>query len=262
MILLRSLALAWMLALTQGMRGEFNRASYDVNTRQSKTKVAKSDDGDWRPCLKIISLATSVWTNSSRYFHPIPMISRLCRPRSSNLEHPSVLKSRLLRSHVNPLHVILLPLQPASPHAPKPPRPRPFSPAVPVPPPLPSNSPTSHSITATIPSVPDIPDPSPRSRTPRRGTDPLFAELIPVRNAPWVPQTGVEPVGAPGTTPLRPPAPGTATDPATDPFLSREIKGFKSSFFLGRSCLGQVPGGAPFSRRSELGNCMYKSDAN
>ena len=46
--------------------------------------------------LKTISLATSAWTNSSRYFHPIPLIRAL--------------KSRLLRSHVNPLHVVPLPL--------------------------------------------------------------------------------------------------------------------------------------------------------
>ena len=60
--------------------------------------------------LKIISLATSVWTNSSRYFPLIPLIPRLCTPRSSNLGHPSALKSRLLRSHVNPLQLVLLPL--------------------------------------------------------------------------------------------------------------------------------------------------------
>ena len=64
------------------------------------------------------------------------------------------------------------------------------------PPPFPSTTPTSHTIIATIPSSPDIPGPSPRSRAPRRDTDPLFAELIPVRNAPWAPQAGVEPVGA------------------------------------------------------------------
>ena len=91
-----------------------------------------------------------------------------------------------------------VPSAPASPHAPKPPPPIPFSPAVPVPPPFPSTTPSSHSIIDNIPSAPDIPDPSPRSRTPRRDTDLLFAELIPVRNAPWEPQAGVEPVGAPG----------------------------------------------------------------
>ena len=112
-----------------------------------------------------------------------------------------------------------------------PPRPRPHSPAVPVPPPLPSNPPSScHSVTTTFPSFPAIevavPDPSPRSRTPRRDTDPLFSELIPVRHTPWVQQAGVTPVGAQGTTPLCPPAPGTAIDPATDPFLSMDIRDF------------------------------------
>ena len=36
--------------------------------------------------LKTISLATSVWTNSSRYFHLIPLIPRLCTRPSNNLE--------------------------------------------------------------------------------------------------------------------------------------------------------------------------------
>ena len=75
-----------------------------------------------------------------------------------------------------------------------------------------------------IPSFPDIevavPDPSPRSRTSRRDADPLFSELIPESHPPWVQQAGVIPVGASDTTPLHPPAPGTALDPATDPFLS------------------------------------------
>ena len=62
------------------------------------------------------------------------------------------------------------------------------SPGVPVPPPHPSNAPTSHSVTTTFPSFPDIevmvPDPSPRSRTPRRDTDPLFPALIPESHPP------------------------------------------------------------------------------
>ena len=122
------------------------------------------------------------------------------------------------------------PPPPPAPPDPKPPPPRPHSPAVPAPPPHPSNPPTSHSVTTTFPSFPGIevavPDPSPRSRTPRRDTDPLFSELIPERHPPWVQQAGVTPVGAPGTTPLRPPAPGTAPDPATDPFLSMDIRDY------------------------------------
>ena len=62
--------------------------------------------------------------------------------------------------------------------------------------------------------------------TPRRDTDPLFTALIPESQPPWVPQAGVTPVGAHGTTPLRPSAPGTALDPATDPFLSMDIRDF------------------------------------
>ena len=71
-----------------------------------------------------------------------------------------------------------------------------------------STTPISHIVTTTFPSFPHIevlvPDPTPRSRTPRRDTDPLFPELIPDSHPPWV-QPGVTPVGAPGTTPLRPP---------------------------------------------------------
>ena len=91
--------------------------------------------------------------------------------------------------------------------------------------------PTFHSVTTTFPSFPHIevpvPDPTPRSRTPRRDTDPLFPTLIPESHPPWVQQAGVTPVGAPGTTPLRPP--GIAVDPTSDPFLSmdhRDIRDF------------------------------------
>ena len=146
------------------------------------------------------------------------MVPRLCRPRSSNLgvpkcpdptSTPSMWSSSPSSSLCTRFPTCT---KTASPRAP----------SLQLSRPLPSTTPTSQSITATIPSSPDILDPSPRSRTPRRDTDPLFAELIPVRNAPWVPQAGVEPVGAPGTTPLRPPTPGTATDP----FLSRDIRDF------------------------------------
>ena len=122
------------------------------------------------------------------------------------------------------------PPDPMSPH-PQPPPPLPHSPGVPVPPPDPSNTPTSHSVTTTFPSFPHIevpvPDPTPRSRTPRRDTDPLFPTLIPDSYPPWVQQASVTPVGAPGTTPLRPP--GIAVDPTSDPFLSmdhRDIRDF------------------------------------
>ena len=119
------------------------------------------------------------------------------------------------------------PPDPMSPH-PKPPPPLPHSPGVPVPPPDPSTAPTSHSVTTTFPSFPHIevlvPDPSPRSRTPRRDTDPLFPTLIPESHPPLVQQAGVTPVGAPGTTPLRPP--GIAVDPTSDPFLSTDIRDF------------------------------------
>ena len=110
-----------------------------------------------------------------------------------------------------------------SPH-PKPPPPLPHSPGVPVPPPDSSNAPTFHSVTTTFPSFPHIevpvPDPTPRSRTPRRDTDPPFPTLIPESHPAWVQQAGVTPVGAPGTTPLRPP--GIAVDPTSDPSLSMD----------------------------------------
>ena len=100
------------------------------------------------------------------------------------------------------------PPDPTSPH-PKPPPPLPHSPSIPVPPPDPSTAPTSHPVTTPFPSFPHIavpvPDPTPRSRTPRRDTDPLFPELIPGSHPPWEQRPGVTPVGAPGTTPLRPP---------------------------------------------------------
>ena len=110
------------------------------------------------------------------------------------------------------------PPDPMSPH-PKPPPPLPHSPSIPVPPPDPSTAPTSHPVTTPVPSFPHIavpvPDPTPRSRTPRRDTDPLFPELIPDSHPPWEQRPGVTPVGAPGTTPLRPPLrpPGIPADP-------------------------------------------------
>ena len=61
--------------------------------------------------MKTISLATSAWTNSSRSCPPIPLILRPCAPLFSILGPLNVLKLRLLRSHVNPLHVVPLPLQ-------------------------------------------------------------------------------------------------------------------------------------------------------
>ena len=100
------------------------------------------------------------------------------------------------------------PPDPTSPR-PQPPPPLPHSPSVPVPPPDTSSTPISHIVTTTFPSFPHIevlvPDPTPRSRTPRRDTDPLFPELIPDSHPPWEQRPGVTPVGAPGTTPLRPP---------------------------------------------------------
>ena len=110
------------------------------------------------------------------------------------------------------------PPDPTSPH-PKPPPPLPHSPSIPVPPPDPSTAPTSHPVITPFPSFPHIavpvPDPTPRSRTPRRDTDPLFPELIPGSHPPWEQRPGVTPVGAPGTTPLRPPLrpPGIPADP-------------------------------------------------
>ena len=100
------------------------------------------------------------------------------------------------------------PPDPTSPR-PQPPPPLPHSPSVPVPPPDTSSTPISHIVTTTFPSFPHIevlvPDPTPRSRTPRRDTDPPFPELIPDSHPPWEQRPGVTPVGAPGTTPLRPP---------------------------------------------------------
>ena len=106
------------------------------------------------------------------------------------------------------------PPDPTSPR-PQPPPPLPHSPSVPVPPPDTSSTPISHIVTTTFPSFPHVevlvPDPTPRSRTPRRDTDPLFPELIPDSHPPWEQRPGVTPVGAPGTTPLRPP--GIPADP-------------------------------------------------
>ena len=63
------------------------------------------------PSLKAISLVTSAWINLSPSCPHILRILRPCRPPSSNLEHLNALKLRLLRSHANLLHVVLLPLQ-------------------------------------------------------------------------------------------------------------------------------------------------------
>ena len=112
------------------------------------------------------------------------------------------------------------PPDPMSPH-PNPPPPLPHSPSTPVPPPDPFTAPTFHPVTTPFPSFPHIavpvPDPTPRSRTPRRDTNPLFPELIQGSHPPWEQQPGVTPVGAPGTTPLRPPSrpPGIPADPNT-----------------------------------------------
>ena len=167
-------------------------------------------------------LLTSAWINSSPSCPHILLILRPCRPPSSNFEHLSALKLRLHRSHANPLHVVPLPPappDPMSPH-PQPPPPLPHSPSVPVPPLDTSSAPIFHSVTTTFPSFPHIevpvPDPTPRSRTPRRDTDPLFSTLIPDSHPPWVQQ----PVGAPGATPLRPP--GIAADPTSAPSLSMD----------------------------------------
>ena len=119
--------------------------------------------------LKTISLATSVWTNSSRYFHPIPLIPRLCTPPSSNLSKRAKVEVAQIPRQPPPCGPPPAPAppDPMSPHAPKPPPLRPHSPAVPVPPPHPSNPPTSHSVTTTFPSFPGIevavPDPSSQS---------------------------------------------------------------------------------------------------
>ena len=99
------------------------------------------------------------------------------------------------------------PTSPAAPSAPPPPTP--LSPAAPVPPPFPVSSASTY-VTPDVPSTTS--DPTPRSRTPRREPDSVLPTLEPGdRPPPWNPAPGIEPVGAPGTTPLRPPAPGLSS---------------------------------------------------
>ena len=95
---------------------------------------------------------------------------------------------------------------PTSPAAPSSPPPStPLSPAAPVPPPFPVSSASTY-VTPDVPSTTS--DPTPRSRTPRREPDSVLPTLeTGDRPPPWNPAPGIEPVGAPGTTPLRPPAP-------------------------------------------------------
>ena len=109
---------------------------------------------------------------------------------------------------------------PSSPTAPSPPPPLPFSPSSPVPPPFPTGS----APTYVVPDFPGTtPDPTPRSRTPRREFDSLLPTLDALdRPPPWNPSPGVEPVGAPGTTPLRPPIRGHSTGI----FSSQHIRDF------------------------------------
>ena len=125
------------------------------------------------PSLKAISLAISAWINLSRSCPPILLILR-----PAKVEVAQITRQPPPCGPPPPPP----PPDPTSPH-PKPPPPLPHSPAIPFPPPHPSNPPTSHSVTTTFPSFPDIevvvPDPSPRSRTPRPDTDPLFTALIP-----------------------------------------------------------------------------------
>ena len=99
---------------------------------------------------------------------------------------------------------------PTSPTAPSsPPPPTPLSPAAPVPPPFPVSSASTY-VSPDVPSTTS--DPTPRSRTPRREPDSVLPTLEPGdRPPPWNPAPGIEPVGAPGTTPLRPPAPGLSS---------------------------------------------------
>ena len=168
------------------------------------------------PSLKAISLVTSAWINSSPSCPHILLILRPCRPPSRVAQIPR--QPPPCGPPPPPA-----PPDPMSPH-PQPPPPLPHSPSVPVPPPDTSSAPIFHSVTTTFPSFPHIevpvPDPTPRSRTPRRDTDPLFPTLIPDSHPPWVQQPGVTPVGAPGTTPLRPP--GIAADPTSAPSLSMD----------------------------------------
>ena len=132
-------------------------------------------------------------------------------------------RARLHRSHANLLHAVPLPLLlPRIPchHIPN----RPPSPSLSWCPGPSSGYFQRSYFPLCHPSFPHIevpvPDPTPRSRTPRRDTDPLFSTLIPESHPPWVQQAGVTPVGAPGTTPLRPP--GIAADPTSAPSLSMD----------------------------------------
>ena len=175
------------------------------------------------PSLKAISSATSAWINSSPSCPHILPILRLCRQaaiqqfRASKRAKVEVAQIPRQPPPCGPPPPPAPP-DPTSPH-PKPPPPLPHSPSIPVPPPDPSTAPTSHPVITPFPSFPHIavpvPDPTPRSRTPRRDTDPLFPELIPGSHPPWEQRPGVTPVGAPGTTPLRPPLrpPGIPADP-------------------------------------------------
>ena len=163
------------------------------------------------PSLKAISLVTSAWINSSPSCPHLLLILRPCRPPSNNFEHLSALKLKAQIPRQPPPCGPPPPPAPPDPRSPRPqpPPPLPHSPSVPVPPPDTSSTPISHIVTTTCPSFPHIevlvPDPTPRSRTPRRDTDPPFPELIPDSHPPWEQRPGVTPVGAPGTTPLRPP---------------------------------------------------------
>ena len=170
------------------------------------------------PSLKAISLVTLAWTNSSPSCPHLLLILRPCRPPSNNFEHLSALKLKWHRSHASPLLVVPLPL--LLPRIPRHPAPNL--------PPLSLTLLVSRSLLRILPALlsPTLSpllsrpshilrssslDPTPRSRTPRRDTDPLFPELIPDSHPPWEQRPGVTPVGAPGTTPLRPP--GIPADP-------------------------------------------------
>ena len=138
------------------------------------------------PSLKAISLVTSAWINLSPLLSSHPPDPQALQARASKRAKVEVAQIPRQPPPCGPPPPPAPP-DPMSPH-PKPPPPLPHSPGVPVPPPHPSNAPTSHSVTTTFPSFPDIevmvPDPSPRSRTPRRDTDPLFTALIPEGHPP------------------------------------------------------------------------------
>ena len=166
------------------------------------------------PSLKAISLVTSAWINSSPSCpHPL-LIRRPCRPPSNNFEHLSALKLKWHRSHASPLLVVPLPLLlPRIPRHPAPDLP-PLSLTL-----LVSRSPLRLPPALLSPTwSPPLFPPShilrSASLTPPLAvadTDPLFPELIPDSHPPWEQLPGVTPVGAPGTTPLRPP--GIPADP-------------------------------------------------